>query len=129
VPSNFTHDGRHREGHEVRTGFDVEPDHGIDQTDAGYLDEVVARLATTIESTGDVVGQRQAPLDNPVTLALELRGVRRQRRQLPEHVRDVGILGIRPGRRTIGRSGTHFAEPARLVVRVMPKICPSPVGS
>jgi len=57
---------------EVRACVDVEPDHGIDQTDPGDLNEVVARLAASVETARDVVGQRQASLDDAVTLAAEL---------------------------------------------------------
>jgi len=96
---------------------------------APWLDEVVAGLATAVEATGDVVGQRQAPLNDLVSMTLELRRVPVQLRQLPEHVRDVGVLRVRPRGRTIGRPGTHLAEPARLVVKVMPNTCPSLLGS
>ena len=44
------------------TGLDVESGHGVDQTDACDLDEVVARFAATFEPSGDMVGQWQAAL-------------------------------------------------------------------
>ena len=70
VPADLAHDRRHRERHEVRAGVDVEPDHGVHQADAGDLHEVVARLTAAVEATRDVVGQRQAALDDAVTLTL-----------------------------------------------------------
>jgi hypothetical protein len=58
-----------------------------------------------------------------------LSGVRIHLRQLPEHVRNVGVLRVGPPWRTIRGSGIHRPEPARLVVRVIPKTCPSLLDS
>ena len=74
VPADLAHDRRHRERHEVRTGVDVEPDDRVHQADPGDLDQIVAGLAAAVEAAGDVIGQRQASLDDAVALALELRG-------------------------------------------------------
>jgi hypothetical protein len=52
---------------------DIEPNHRVHQSNSGHLHQVVARLATPVESAGDVIGQRQASLDDPVALTLELR--------------------------------------------------------
>jgi len=46
--------------------------HGIDQTAAGDLNEVVARLAAAVETARNVVGKRQASLDDAVPLTAEL---------------------------------------------------------
>lgn len=96
MPPDLAHDRGHRERHEIGSGLDVEAHHRIDQPDPGDLDEVVARFAAALESPGDVVGQRQAPLDNLVAVALQLRRVRGKARQLTEHVRDIGVF-IRSG--------------------------------
>ena len=45
----------------------------LTRPDAGHLHQIVAGFAAPVEPAGDVVGQRQAPLDDAVTLALELR--------------------------------------------------------
>ncbi len=74
MPADFAHDGRHRERHEVRAGVDVETDHRIDQTHPRDLDQVVARLAAPVETPGDVIGQRQAALDDAVPLPLKIGG-------------------------------------------------------
>ena len=72
VPADLAHDGGHREGDEIRTGFDVEADDGVDQSDARDLNQVVARFTAALEPPGDVIGQRQAPLHNLVAMAREL---------------------------------------------------------
>ena len=92
MPPDLTHDGGHRERHEVRAGFDVEADDGVDQADAGDLNQVVARFAATLETAGDVIGQRQAARDDLVPVTLELRGVGVKGRQLTEHVGNVGVF-------------------------------------
>jgi len=71
MSADLAHDGRHRERHEVRAGVDVEPDHRVHQTHPGNLDQVVAGLAAAVETTGDVIGQRQAALHDAVALPLE----------------------------------------------------------
>ena len=97
MPANLAHDRRHRERHEVRAGVDVEPDHGVDQTHPGDLDQVVARLAAAVEAAGDVVGQRQAALDDAVALAA---GTSPEPSGKPckfaEHVGDIRVFRVLP---------------------------------
>jgi hypothetical protein len=95
VPADLTHDGRHREGHEVRAGVDVEPDHCIDEPDASHLDEVVTGLAAPIEPAGDVIGQWQAALDDAVALPHELIRLFGDVFQLAEHVGDIRVFRVR----------------------------------
>ena len=95
VPANLTHDGRHRERHEIRTGVDIEPDHGVDQPDACDLNEVVTRLAAAVEAAGDVIGQRQAALHDAVTLTLKRRRPLLELGQLAEHRGNVRVLRAR----------------------------------
>jgi hypothetical protein len=42
VPAYLAHDRGHRERHEVGAGIHVESDDGVDQSDAGDLNQVVA---------------------------------------------------------------------------------------
>ena len=92
MPANLAHDGRYRERDEIRTGFDVEPGHRVDQADAGYLHQIVARFAAAFETAGDVVGQRQAALDDLVSVTLEVRRLGVKSRQLAEHIGNVGVF-------------------------------------
>jgi hypothetical protein len=95
VPANLTHDGRHRKRHEIRPGVDIEPDHRVDQSHAGHLHQIIAGFAASVEPAGDVVGQRQASLHDPVTLALKLRRGVGQIFELAEHVSDVRVFRVR----------------------------------
>ena len=54
-------------------GLDVEADYRVDQSDPGDLNQVITWFAPALEPPGDVIGQRQAPLDDLVPLALEFR--------------------------------------------------------
>ena len=95
VPPDLTHDGRGPRMTRNRNRFRVEADHRR-MTDPRHLNQVVAGLTAPVEPAGDVIGQRQASLDDPVPMPLELRRFRFQLGQFPEHVRDVGVLGSRP---------------------------------
>lgn len=128
MAADLAHDRGHREGHEVGAGVDVEAHHRVDQPDAGHLDEVVARFAAALEAARDVVGQRQAALDDLVPLALNFHGVGRHGSQLPEHVRNIGVF-VRTRDRTAGSSRCHLLEAARRAVSVMPKTLPVSLGS
>ena len=96
VPSDLAHDGRHRERHEVRPGVDIEPDHRIHQAHPRDLDQVVAGFSTPVEAAGDVVGQREAALDDPVPLPLKRRRIFGYALEFTEHVRDIRVLRVRP---------------------------------
>ena len=76
-------------------GLDVEPDHRVDQTDARHLNQVVSWFAPALEPAGDVIGQRQATLDDLVPLTLKFHRVGRHAGQLAEHVRNIGVF-VRP---------------------------------
>ena len=67
----------------------------LTRPDAGHLHQVVAGLTAPVEPAGDVVGQRQAPLDDPVALTLELRRLLGQLLKLAEHVGDVRVFRVR----------------------------------
>ncbi|CFR99778.1 Uncharacterised protein [Mycobacterium tuberculosis] len=73
VSSDLAHDGRNREGDEVRPGLHVEANRGVDQPDPRDLNKVVTRFAATLEPPRDVIGQRQAPLNDLVPVPLEFR--------------------------------------------------------
>src|ERR1700734_379839 len=75
MPADLAHDRGHREGDEVGAGFDVEAGDRVDQSDAGHLNQVVARFPTPLEAPGYVIGQRQAALDDLVSMTLKLRRV------------------------------------------------------
>ena len=96
MATDLTHDRRHRERHEIRTRVDVEPDHGIDQAHPSDLHQVVARFAATVESAGDVIGQRQASLDDAVPLPLNFAESSGTSAKLAEHVGDIRVFRVRP---------------------------------
>ena len=63
--------------------------------DARDLDEVVAGFTTPVEPAGDVVGQREAALDDPVPLALERRRIFGHALEFAEHVSDIRVFRVR----------------------------------
>ncbi len=81
--------------------FDVEPDHRIHQAHARDLDQVVAGFPAPVETAGDVVGQRQAALDDAVALPLKGRRIFGYVREFAEHIGDIRVLRVRARRRTL----------------------------
>ena len=75
MPADFPHDGGHRKGDEVGARLEVEAGDGVDQSDPSHLNQVVARFAASLETTGDVICQRQAALDDLVPMTLEFRRI------------------------------------------------------
>ena len=92
MPADLTHDRGHRKGDEVGTGLNVKPRDGVDQSDASHLNQVVAGLTAALEAAGDVVGQRQTPLDDFVPMALEVRRFGVKTGQLSKHVGNIGVF-------------------------------------
>jgi hypothetical protein len=60
------------------------------------LNEIIARLAATVEPPRDVIRQWQAPLDDAVALARELRGPLRHALQIAKHACDIRIFRVLP---------------------------------
>ena len=71
VAADLSHDRGHPERNEIRSGVDVKAHHRVDQSDPGYLNQVVARFAPALEPASDVIGQGQAPLHDLFPLPLE----------------------------------------------------------
>ena len=62
--------------------------------DPSDLDEVLEWLTAVPETASDVVGQREAALDDRIALSPSLDRVCVERRQMAKHDRHVGILRI-----------------------------------
>ena len=58
VSSNLAHHGGNCEGDEIGSARGIETVDGVDQTETRHLNQIVVCLATTVESSGDVLGQR-----------------------------------------------------------------------
>ena len=92
VPADFAEHGRHGERQEIRALVDVEAVDRIDQAQPGGLNKIVERFTPASVSAGDVVGNRQEALDNPLALALTSERAVIKRLEGTEHFRDVCIL-------------------------------------
>ena len=71
----------------------------VDQTHTRNLDEILKRFAAAAESTCDVIGDRQRPLNNCLALTAESHRPLVERLELTEHLRHIGILRTLPRHR------------------------------
>ena len=93
VSANLAHHGRHSERYELVTVVDVEPVDGVEQTNSRHLDQVLERLTAVSEPPSDVVGQRQAALNDRISVPLTLDRIRFDCRQTAKHIRDIRVFG------------------------------------
>src|SRR5919112_4856825 len=67
VAFNLTQNVRGRVGRELDLPVHVEAVHGLNESDGGYLDQIVQRLPTTGELSGEELRKGELFLDDPLS--------------------------------------------------------------